>query len=143
MERGAAFPCLRQWKYPSRVTKGMQYEADFAIDAPQWDPAGDRIAFIRRPHAPYGDIWFSGTGNIVVVDREGKRDRFVARRGEVPTWSPDGTRLAFARCRVTEANPTDEDAEDSAKCSIWIVSAQAHSPRRSSPPSGLAAGLVT
>ena len=123
--RGQAWrrvPLPREWRYPPRVAKGLDYEADFAIDAPEWAPAGDRIAFIRRPDAPYGDIWYSGTGNVVVADREGKSERVVARRGEVPTWSPDGTRLAFARCRVTKADPTDEDAEDSARCSIWTVS---------------------
>ncbi len=121
-------PLPDEWKFPSWVTKDMQYDEDFAIDAPQWAPARDRIALIRRPDAPYGDIWFSSTGNVVVADPEGAQERVVATEGEVPTWSPDGTGLAFARCRVTEADPTDDDAADSAECSTWAVPADEPNP---------------
>jgi hypothetical protein len=124
--RGGAWdrvPLPREWKFPPWVSRGMEFDEDFAIDAPEWAPAGDRIVLIRRPDAPYGDIWFSSTGNVVVADPGGSQQRVVAKDGEVPTWSPDGTRLAFARCRVSEADPTDEYAEDSAECSLWTVSA--------------------
>ena len=106
------------WKFPAWVAKGMSYESEFALDAPEWARGRGRIVLIRRLHAPYGDIWFSSTGNVVVADGEG-RQRVVARKGEVPTWSPDGTQLAFARCRVNDADPGDE----SAVCSIWTVAA--------------------
>jgi WD40-like Beta Propeller Repeat len=116
-------PRPHEWRFPAWVTKGMSYQANFALNAAQWAPTGDRIALVRRPHAPYGDIWFSGTGNLVVADPDGSRRRVVARRAEVPAWSPDGGRLAFVRCRVFEAPPTDY-GEDSAKCTLWTVAAE-------------------
>ncbi len=121
-----------EWRFPHWVTAGMSDASDFALDAPEWAPDRERIALIRRPHAPYGDIWFSATGDLVVADRDGSDKQVVAKRAEVPTWSPDGSRLAFLRCRVTEAPPTAA-AADSATCSLWTVSAD---PTR--PPEKLA-----
>jgi hypothetical protein len=107
----------------------MEHNDNFPIDAPAWSPSFNGITLVRRPHAPYGDIWFSSTGNVVVADVKDVRERVVARRGEVPTWSPDGTQLAFARCRITQANPATH-ASDTANCSLWIVRADGTTPAR-------------
>lgn len=42
----------------------------------------------------------------------------MATDGEVPMWSPDGSRIAFARCRITGEIP-----HESAECSLWVVPA--------------------
>jgi hypothetical protein len=120
--RGAAWERVAlppEWKFPEWLTN----DEDFFVAAPRWAPTHDRIALIRRPDSPYGDIWFSAPGNVVVVGANGGDERVVAEEGEVPTWSPDGKRLAFARCRVLEGEPTDENAADSAECSAWVVPA--------------------
>jgi WD40-like Beta Propeller Repeat len=122
--RGATWarvPLPDEWRFPGWVTRGMSYEGGFVFDAPERAPDGDRLALVRAP--PYGARWFSAPGKLVVSDLDGSRRRVVAKDGEVPTWSPDGRRLAFARCRVSQGAET-------AKCSLWTVSAEDGRPPR-------------
>jgi hypothetical protein len=93
------------------------------VDASQWAPAGDRIAFVQPTDGPF---WFSSSGKVTVADADGSNRQVVAVDGEVPKWSPDGKRLAFARCKVSDEDWLNEAfAEKTAKCSLWIVSSTA------------------
>ena len=111
---GVRFP--RRANFPAWVRS-------LAFDAPEWAPVRDRIALIRSSDSSSG-YWFSTAGDVVVVDADGAHERVVASDGQAPTWSPDGTRLAFARCRVTGRYTDDESAD----CSIWTTSADGAKP---------------
>jgi len=112
---GAPFP--RRANFPAWVS-------GLGFDAQEWAPARDRIALIRISDSSSGDWWFSALGGLVVADADGAHERVVARNGQAPTWSPDGARLAFARCHVTGAYTDDESAD----CSIWKTSADGAKP---------------
>jgi len=92
------------------------------VDAPQWSPGRDRIAFIR-PADDGGTYWFSSTGDVVVADSSGSGRRVVAFDGEAPKFSPDGKRVAFSRCRVDEDGWRNGESEREAECSLWTTSA--------------------
>lgn len=111
----------RRVSMPAEVTIPERLDPSEKVAAPQWTPAGDRIAFIRPTGV--GPSWFSSSGEVTVADAAGSNERFVAVDGEAPQWSPDGKRLAFARCRVFEPNwEKDEFLHSTAECSLWTVS---------------------
>lgn len=118
---GVRFP--RRAKFPVWVRR---------FYAQEWAPTRDRIAFVLN----YSDDWFSIQGDVVVANAGGAHWRLVAKNGQAPSWSPDGTRLAFARCRVTKRYTDDESAD----CSIWTTSADGAdlpellAPKAVSPP---------
>ncbi len=66
--------------------------------SPRWSPNGRSIAFERQLMAPEpGASWDSAA--LFVVDADGSNLRRLTPRNVHaidPTWSPDGTRLAFA-----------------------------------------------
>lgn len=82
----------------TRVTKGRKID-----ERPDWSPDGSTIVFSRNGN----DIWSvapDGTGLTQITFTE-KRDEFA------PTYSPDGTKIAFNR--VTS----------SGRLGVWIVNA--------------------
>lgn len=68
---------------------------------PVWSPNGCQIAFRSSPDGPTGPV-----GRISIVNADGTGLRQVSpddaqgSSDESPTWSPDGTRLAFTRNSV-------------------------------------------
>jgi WD40-like Beta Propeller Repeat len=66
-------------------------------DSPRWSPDGLRIVFERQNMSPDGGVsWDSAA--LFVVDADGGNLRRVTPTGLYafnPSWSPDGTRLAY------------------------------------------------
>ena len=62
---------------------------------PRWSPDGNAIAFLRLRNVQRRDL----TSEIYVVGRDGRHVRRLTHgaRDFFVSWSPDGTRLAFAR----------------------------------------------
>ena len=62
---------------------------DLSPHSPQWAPAGDELAVVAKG---------GGTGNVIyVVQADGTGRQRLTETVSLPSWSPDGTRLAFAR----------------------------------------------
>jgi Tol biopolymer transport system component len=74
------------------------------FQTPAWSPAGSLIAFVRElPH-------YVGAVYTVRPDGTGLRRVSVSTGGESslnPSWSPDGTELAYTRYRYREAEAVD------------------------------------
>ncbi|UCG85443.1 MAG: PD40 domain-containing protein, partial [Gemmatimonadota bacterium] len=75
-------------------------------DQPAFSPDGQQIAF------------WSGRdgGGIFIMGRTGEGVRRVTRAGFRPTWSPDGTQLAYAT-RHVELNPQNIEA----RSELWVA----------------------
>jgi Tol biopolymer transport system component len=75
---------------------------------PTWSPDGSRIAFVKRRRA--GGL---NAGAVYVMGANGKRHRALTQRRLVsnsfddsyPAWSPDGSRIAFARTTQEGTTP--------------------------------------
>jgi len=84
-------------------------------DQPVFSPDGERIAFRSSREG----------GGLFVMGRTGEAVRRVTRAGFRPTWSPDGTQLAF----TTES--VDLYPQNAAERSqLWTVTANGGEPRR-------------
>ena len=72
----------------------------------EWSPDGSRIAYTQAAYAGCDSIWsFTGSCSIYTMNADGT-DRVKLPTGSVvdpvtPSWSPDGTRIAFS-ARVGE-----------------------------------------
>src|SRR5207249_9533489 len=80
-----------------------------------FSPDGDRIAFRSSRDG----------GGIFVMGRTGEAVRRVTRSGFNPSWSPDGSEIAFASIRM-DINPQNSEGESE----LWVVSATGGEPRR-------------
>jgi Tol biopolymer transport system component len=83
---------------PTRMTDAASAER-VAGDA-AWSPDGSRVAFVLG----HRDSWrFTGDGDLYVMDADGSHLRRLTRGIGVtsPTWSPDGTELAFVKDQGT------------------------------------------
>jgi Tol biopolymer transport system component len=76
---------------------------DDAPLTPAWSPSGKSIAF--APGSPLNGIW--------VMNASGAARRRVTKTGDEPTWSTDGTKIAFAD-----------------KGAVWVVAANGSGLRR-------------
>jgi Tol biopolymer transport system component len=82
---------------------------------PAVSPDGDQIAFVRMAHP--GQRPFSTTLWLMRSDGSDQHRVFEDvdnRVDQAPTWSPDGTRIAFTRCQVP-----DHYSLSLSPCEIW------------------------
>jgi TolB protein len=84
---------------PKSLVQGRTFQAA----APDWSPDGRRIAFMgwrgRRPDQDVGTA-VALNAEIVVMGADGGSQVWLTNddvRDSDPVWSPDGTRIAFAR----------------------------------------------
>jgi Tol biopolymer transport system component len=54
------------------------------VEAPDWSPVGDKLLYVRYP-------------NAYVANLDGSGETLVLSSAKDVAWSPDGTRIAFAR----------------------------------------------
>jgi Tol biopolymer transport system component len=84
---------------------GLQYllSSSGALGEPTWSPDGSKIAFIRgQDMTTEGSAYLAPCGSqIYVVDLFTRKDTSLTRGadGTDPSWSPDGTRIAFSSYR--------------------------------------------
>lgn len=69
--------------------------------SPAWSADGTKIAFSSTRDDPHGDIYsMSANGaNVTRLTTNGSGDPGVLSSDETPSWSPDGSKLAFASIR--------------------------------------------
>jgi len=84
-------------------------------DQPAFSPDGERIAFRSSREG----------GGIFVMGRTGEAARRVTHMGFKPSWSPDGTQLAFTTENV-ELNPQNSET----RSELWIVTVNTGEARR-------------
>ncbi len=84
-------------------------------DQPAFSPDGERIAFRSSRDG----------GGIFVMGRTGEAVRRVTRTGFRPTWSLDGTQLAFSSENV-EMQPGNSESIGE----LWVVNADGSQPRK-------------
>ncbi|MEX2153472.1 MAG: protein kinase [Gemmatimonadaceae bacterium] len=84
-------------------------------DQPAFSPDGERIAFRSARDG----------GGIFVMGRTGEGTRRITNTGFRPTWSHDGTQLAFTTENV-EMNPGNSESFGE----LWVVNASGGQPRK-------------
>jgi Tol biopolymer transport system component len=86
----------------SGLTQLTPYKLDAA--SPDWSPDGQTIAFNSYWDSPHGNV-----ARVITMRPDGSQQRAITkdhfRGGGViysfrPSWSPDGKRIVFARCKV-------------------------------------------
>jgi Tol biopolymer transport system component len=77
------------WVGSTSINNAEQLTNTRDVSSIAWSPAGDRIAYVEG----WSEITFEGE---IVLIRPNGEDQTILARGDAPTWSPDGSRLAFS-----------------------------------------------
>lgn len=96
---------------PINLTK----DSPAADDQPAFSPDGERVAFRSSRDG----------GGIFIMGRTGEGVRRVTDRGFRPTWSADGTQLAFTTENV-EINPQNSES----RSELWVVDVRGGEPHK-------------
>ena len=72
------------------------------LESPSWAPGGDRILYTR---STYGGGEDSFRPALHVVPAAGGQPQLLARDADHGSWSPDGSRLAYAEQRERDGKP--------------------------------------
>lgn len=96
---------------PINLTK----DSPAADDQPAFSPDGERVAFRSSRDG----------GGIFVMGRTGEGVRRVTNKGFRPTWSADGTQLAFTTENV-EINPQNSES----RSELWVADVRGGEPRK-------------
>ncbi len=132
-------PDGRQLVYCSQPVGGGQWEL-WVVDAvaggqrtfigygvfPEWSPAGETILYQRARER--GSRWFS-VWTVTLVNGEPRHPTEIAFGADyamiLPTWSPDGTRIAYTAVASAVPGPVGSGSPDLAD--IWVVDADGSS----------------
>jgi Tol biopolymer transport system component len=90
----------------TNLTQLTPYKLDAA--SPDWSPDGQTIAFNSYWDSPHGNV-----ARVITMRPDGSQQKAITKdhfgHGGViysfrPSWSPDGTRIVFTRCKVKGDN---------------------------------------
>lgn len=94
---------------------------------PEWSPVGNRIVFQRMKRR---DDWLSSLWTLDLEAGEARRVTSIFSSDDWaainPTWSPDGTKVAFATVGKSRAKAGVLDQADD----VWVVAADGLNPTR-------------
>lgn len=132
-----------------------------SVEAPVWSPDGTRLAYLARDHDPNDDVedvtkrparritrlqyrldhegfTFARRHHVYVVGRDGDPPAVRITSGDMedgpPSWSPDGTRIAFTSAR-------HEDWDLTTTNDVFVVSAEGGDPERLTVTDGSCASV--
>lgn len=109
------------WVRPVHGGKAYQITTHQADDySPAWSRTGDRLAFVSKRSDAAGDIWMvelRRTGKAILARGESIRLTDYLGEDAFPTFSPDGTEVAFSSDRT-------------GRMEIWVLSLRSRSLRR-------------
>lgn len=96
--------------------------------SPVWSPEGRKIAFVAQCAFDGKDSFFNN-GNIWVMNSDGSGLKPITKLtnawSEEPTWSPDGSKIAFRSSRALDRSDADESYGID---NIWLMNADGSRP---------------